>query len=176
MEHLSRVPGVGERYQIDSCYAAEDRSCRSRHWLLLLVLIGCTQSVYQLAVPDAASIAIDCFYRENDGKSKVTTVATPQQRDRIVQALRDLRWSELGTPRAELAMRPPDLAIRLIDDAGTVHTYQLYWDSDSLLDQNSLRLPVGCNLTALRAEISATTGLTTFHTPHQPVIQPGSIP
>lgn len=50
----------------------------------------------------------------------------------------------------------PDVDIVVVDATHRSHTYQIYWNGDSFLDQDSCRL-LTTNVSALRALVKAVT-------------------
>jgi len=128
--------------------------------ILPLLFNGCSRSSTSLTVPDAKSITIACFYDEQDLPPLTFVVTNAKQLADIVKHLRDLRWTQPGTPLAEIGMRRPDIDVLLTDKFDKLHTYRLYWGSDSFVDTDSGLLLTVTDISKLRAEVTSITGLT----------------
>ena len=125
---------------------------------LPLLINGCSNSNTALSVRDAKSITIVCFYR-NQELPPVTFATNAKQRADIVEHLRNLRWTELGLPLDEIKMIAPDIKILLTDNLDRLHTYELYWTKNVLVDQDSERLFDVTDISKLRAEVTSISGL-----------------
>ncbi|MCA8991240.1 MAG: hypothetical protein KDA88_04635 [Planctomycetaceae bacterium] len=132
--------------------------------IFLPLVHGCgsessTKQTSALTVPDAKDLTIVCFHDNKDLPPLKFVVSNAKQRADIVKSLRDLRWTEPGWPLAEIGMPRPDIDLLLADDAGRVHTYQLFWSGNGLLDQDSgLALGV-TDISKLRTHVTSITGL-----------------
>ena len=111
-----------------------------------------------LTVPKARDVTIVCFY-ENQELPPLKFVANEGQREDIVLNLRALRWKEPGERLAEIDLIRPDIDFLLTDEFGTLHTYQCYWDHNSLLEQSTARLFVVNDISGLMSSITSVTGL-----------------
>ncbi|MDA9856557.1 hypothetical protein N9D23_00425 [Rubripirellula sp.] len=130
------------------------------------LLNSCSTSKKWLNVPHAKSMAIICFYENQDIAPLTFVITNAKQRVEIVKSLNDLRWTQPGTPLAEIGMIRPDIDILVTDDVGKSHTYQLYWTNHSLVDQDSALLLRVTDISQLRAQVTTITGLSSW--PKQP--------
>lgn len=133
-----------------------------------------TESIPGLTVPEAAEIAIDCFYQHHDIPPIQFAVTTKEQRDKIVEAIRELRWSNSGSQLEEISMRHPDIDILLTGELGKLRTYRLFWRGDGFVDEDSMQLLTVDNIIPLRNEVTAVTKLTSYPSLVPAVTQPAS--
>ena len=129
-----------------------------------LLMIGCTQSpatptpVRSLHVPTPKRVEISCYFDDKELPPK-TFLLDESQANQIVTCLNKVRWKSGTASLAEIKLVHPDVAILLTDETGRQHTFQFYWSDESFLDQQQGLLLTSTDLSGLRREVTAITGL-----------------